>query len=122
MELNKVHSDLRRDIHVIKDLLEDDKEFSIITLNPGKAIGACSHSNDEEFFILKGEVLIFVGDERRRCSEGYHNKFDAGTPHGFYSEKGAIIIEYGISEQEKLENIKDKKMIEELNRINEVCL
>lgn len=118
MELNKVHSDERRSIHVIKDLLDDGKEFSIITLNPGKAVGGCIHSNDEEFIILKGDVLGFIGEERRIFKEGYNGTFYAGDSHGFYSEEGATIIEYGITEKEKLKNVKDEKMLKELNEIN----
>lgn len=118
MELNKVHSDERRDIHVITNLLDDGKEFSIITLNPRKAIGACSHTNEEDFFILKGEIILFIGDERNVVREGYHGKFSVGEVHGFYSEKGATIVEYGITEKEKLESIKDEKMLKELSEIN----
>lgn len=118
MKLINVHSDERRGIHVIKGLLDMNKEVSIITLNPGKAVGGCFHKNDEDFFILKGEVLVFVGEERHLYNEGYQGKFYAKEPHGFYSKKGAIIIEYGITEKEKLANIKDEKMLKELNEIN----
>lgn len=118
MELNKVHSDSRRTISVISGLLDGDKEFSIIELKPGKACGGCKHSNDENFIILRGNVLVFINDERMKCREGYNGMFYAGDVHGFYSEKGATIVEYGITEKEKLNNKKDKKMLKEIKAIN----
>lgn len=118
MEFKEVHSDERRTIHVLNGLLDDKKEFSIITLNPGKAIGGCYHKHDEKFIIIKGEVLIFVGEERIMCNEGYSGTFWAGKAHAFYSKNGATIIEYGITEEEKINSPKDKKMLEEVNRIN----
>lgn len=113
-----VSEDDRRSIYVTSELLKDKKEFSIIKLKPGKSCGGCKHSKDEEFYILEGDVIVFIGDERKTFKKGYGETFYAGDIHGFYSKKGATIIEFGITEQEKKKSIKDKKMLKELNEIN----
>lgn len=113
-----VSEDDRRSIFATNELLKDKKEFSVIKLKPGKACGGCKHKNDEEFYILEGEVVVFIGNQRILYKKGFGDKFYTGDTHAFYSEKGATIIEFGITEKQKKKSIKDKKMLKELNEIN----
>lgn len=119
MKLNEVHSDERRTISVISGLLEDEKEFNIIELKPGKAIGGCIHENDEYFVIIKGTVSVFIGHSEIVHHTGQSGVFLGGVAHGFYSEKGAIISEFGITEEEKIKSKKDKFLLIKLDNLNE---
>lgn len=47
LKINKVHEDERRSINVIPNLLSEGREFSIINLKKGKAIGGCFHKEKE---------------------------------------------------------------------------
>jgi len=120
MKLVKVHSDERRSISVLQNLLKDKKEFSIIEIKPGKALGGCLHENNEHFIVLEGEVEVFIGTMKVNCLAGYKGTFPLRTAHGFYSEKGAIVCEFGITEEEKKNSLKDETMLKEINEINNI--
>jgi mannose-6-phosphate isomerase-like protein (cupin superfamily) len=47
------------------------------------------HSREEEgFFILEGEITIFIGDQRLVASAGMFANMPVGTPHSFKNESG----------------------------------
>ena len=119
MKLTKVHEDKRRSINVIDGLLEDDKEFSIISLNKGKAIGGCMHKKKENFFVVKGKVFCKIGDLEMTLPEGNGGDIPANKPHMFYAMKeDCIIVEWGISAEAKQKDGKDFKMKEMVDKIN----
>ena len=87
MELNKVHEDERRAISVIDGLLEDNKEFSIIQLHKGKAIGGCKHKRKEYFCVVKGTVFAKLGDIEMIIPEGNGGEIEKNKPHMFHTIK-----------------------------------
>lgn len=115
IEFKEVHSDERRTIFVNNTLLKD-KEISIIKLKKGKAIGGCLHNKDEYYCILSGCVMVMNGVENIISMDGDSGIFRENTPHAFIAEEDSIIIEWGISPEDKKNNPKDEEM---LNRIKE---
>lgn len=116
MNFKLVSEDKRRKIYADTELLKG-KEVSIIELKKGKAIGGCIHKLDENFFILSGRVLVGIGMERTIYEEGYTGTFFSKEPHMFYALKDSIIIEYGLTLEEK-GNKKDARMLKEVNEYN----
>src|SRR3954453_3793989 len=54
-----------------------------LTLPRGAAPPMHSHPQDETFYVLEGEVAMWVGDETRTCRTGATGFAPAGTPHGW---------------------------------------
>lgn len=119
LEINKVHEDARRSIHIIKDLLPGGKEFSIININKGKAIGGCYHTQDEHWVVIQGLVEIWTGDKKIIANTGDSGLFPANTPHAFVALMDSIISEWGITTEEKERDVKDAEMRKHLDLINE---
>lgn len=120
MEFNSVSADERREILANTELLPEGKEVSIIKLKKGKAIGSCMHSSDEYWAVLDGCVLVSNGVVNTIALSPDSGTFYANTPHSFYAETDSIIMEWGISQQEKMNSPKDEDMlnrIKELNRL-----
>jgi mannose-6-phosphate isomerase-like protein (cupin superfamily) len=47
------------------------------------------HSREEEgFYILEGEITLFIGDQRLIASAGMFANMPVGTPHSFKNEGG----------------------------------
>ena len=119
LEFNQVHKDDRREILANTTLLSG-KEISIIKLNKKKAIGACKHPNDNEYWaVVSGEVIVSTGPENKVAFPGDAGIFPADTPHAFYALQDSIIFEWGISPESKKDSPKDLEM---LNRVNELNL
>ena len=117
MEFKNVSEDERRTIYANNKLL-NGKEISVITLHRGKACGGCIHSKDEYYCILKGLVTVMKGDKVFVEKVPSSGTFTKGTPHGFYALEESIIIEFGISPDEKKRNIKNKEMLEKIDKLN----
>lgn len=128
---NLVHSDDRREIYSNTDLL-NGKEVSIIKLNGGKAIGGCIHSKDEGFATLEGIGFIeYMGGEgcfykpkllgvfNTKSGNFCSGTISEGTPHAFFAEENSIIIEWGLTPEEKKNSLKDKELLGEVDEFNE---
>jgi mannose-6-phosphate isomerase-like protein (cupin superfamily) len=113
-----VSDDERRSIYANTEILSG-KEVSIIKLNKGKAIGGCLHNKDEYWCILSGEVIVSIGLENIVCMSPDSGTFYSGTPHAFYAMVDSIIMEWGISTEDKKDSPKDEDM---LNRVKELNL
>lgn len=111
----EVSKDDRRVIFANTDLL-NGKEVSIIKLKKGKAIGGCIHNKDEYYCILSGCVMVMNGVENTISMDGDSGIFRENIPHAFIAEEDSIIMEWGISPEDKKDNPKDEEM---LNRIKE---
>ena len=119
MKLVKVHSDDRRSIHVLQNLLKDKKEFSIIKLKKNKAIGGCMHNDKEYYIILEGKVMVRTNNSEIEGKMGDGGIFHKNTPHMFIGLEDSIICEFGITEDEKINSPKHIQMLEEVKRLNE---
>jgi mannose-6-phosphate isomerase-like protein (cupin superfamily) len=113
-----IHSDERRSIEANTSLLSG-KEISIIKLNKKKAIGGCLHHENEYWAVISGEVIVSTGPENKVAFPGDAGIFPADVPHAFYALQEAIIMEWGISPEDKKDSPKDPEM---LNRVNELNL
>ena len=120
MELIKAHEDNRRSIHIVDGLLNDNKEFSIIKLKKGKAIGGCKHSRIEYMCLLSGCIVTQLGDKDFVMFPGESKEILPYVPHMFVAEDDSIICEWGITTEEKENNKKDEKMLVLVNEINHV--
>jgi len=109
INFERVSEDVRRTILANSSLLSG-KEVSIIQLKRGKAIGGCLHNQDEYFVVLDGCVLVSNGTENTVCMAPDSGIFYSGTPHAFYGTDDSIIIEWGISEEDKKDSKKDEEM------------
>ena len=115
-----VHSDARRSIFANDELLKDKKEISFIKLNKGKAIGGCIHDKNEYMCVIDGEVLVLLGDKRFMMGRGHSICIPANTPHTFMSAEEALIMEWGITAEEKQLGAKgkDQTHTEFIKRVN----
>jgi len=111
------HSDERRTIYANTELL-NGKEISIIKLNKGKAIGGCIHPKDEYWVVLSGCVLVSTGVVNTIARSPDSGTFYANTPHAFYAEDDSIIMEWGISPEDKLNSPKDEEMLKRIKELN----
>lgn len=119
LKIDKVHEDERRSIDVIPNLLTEEREFSIIRLNKGKAVGGCFHSETEYFCIIKGKVFVVLGDFEGIMYPGMGDKILPNTPHLFEAiGEDAIIAEWGIKTIDKGLDKKDIKLKELVDKIN----
>jgi mannose-6-phosphate isomerase-like protein (cupin superfamily) len=116
MDFKEVSSDERRTIYADETIL-DGKEISIIKLNKGKAIGGCIHSLPEKYFILSGDVSIGTGILRVRKKAPYCGTFPSGVPHMFYAFEDSVIIECGLTIEEK-GNLKDEYLLNVVKELN----
>jgi mannose-6-phosphate isomerase-like protein (cupin superfamily) len=56
---------------------------------PGGGSPPHVHSREEEgFYILEGEITLFIGDRRLIVSAGMFANMPVGTPHSFKNESG----------------------------------
>lgn len=118
MELKKIHEDQRGFIYVVKDLLENDKEFSFLELKKGYARGGCYHSKDEFFLVIKGKIKVILDNEEKIFSQGESALIPAGVSHAFISLEDSIVSEWGITTQEKEEDVKDPELRSKVDEIN----
>lgn len=119
MEFKEVSSDERRTILADTSLL-DGKEISIIQLKKGKAVGGCIHKNDEYYCVISGCVVITKDVENTIGMAGDAGTFYTGVAHAFFAEEDSIIMEWGLTPEEKKDDIKDPnllKLVKELNLV-----
>jgi hypothetical protein len=120
MEFKEVHSDERRKIFANSELL-NGKEISIIKLNKLKAIGGCIHNKLEYFAVISGCVLVCKGKELPEVMlPGESGEFEKGTPHAFIADEDSIIMEWGITEEDKKKSKKDKFLLNVVNEMNRI--
>lgn len=113
-----VNSDDRRRVFVNNGLLKD-KEISIIELKKGKAIGGCLHNNREYYVILAGTVEVHKKNKPIVLEiEGCTGTFNPKEAHMFRAYEDSIIMEYGLTTEEKLKDKKDEEMRKEMENIN----
>jgi len=118
MEFEVVSRDERRTIFVNNTLLKD-KEISIIKLNKGKAIGGCLHNNREYYVILSGTVEVHKKNKPIVLElEGCAGTFNPKEAHMFVAYEDSLIMEYGLTTEEKLKDKKDEEMRKEMENIN----
>ena len=114
----EVHSDARRTIFANSDILKG-KEISLINLNKLKAIGGCIHDKNEHCMLLSGTAILFLNDQCISMSLNESYIIPKDTPHAFVSLfEEAIIMEWGITEEEKKNNKKDKYLLNLINSLN----
>lgn len=116
MEFKEVSVDERRSIFVNDKILEDDKEVSIIKLKKGKAIGGCIHSEEENFYIIKGNVMVKGCQFDGVYTQGEAGIFPPDAPHMIYAREDSIVLEMGIKAKDKKK--KDKEMKKEVDKLN----
>lgn len=122
INFNFEHGDDRRDIFANQDLL-GGKEWSIIKLKKGKAIGGCFHSVDENWAVISGSVIISqkLGEliENKVCAPGDAGTFYAGNGHNMHALEDSIVLEWGVTKDEKQLNQKEPEMLQIVKDINE---
>ena len=118
MKFSLVHSDDRRDIHLIDGLLDEGKEFTIIRLNKNKAVGGCVHHTKEYFCVIKGTIKVDMGNYWKDVlyKTGDSGEIYAKMPHMFYALEDSIVIEWGVPASDKKEH--NKEMREKVDKIN----
>lgn len=121
MKIKEISSDDRRVIHLIENIA-GDREFTIIHLKKGKAIGGCIHKADEHFFVVSGKVFAILDINGNFLkflkSEGDSGLILKGQGHAFHALEDSILIEFGPTKEEKdfgNYNKELKKLVEEIN-------
>ena len=120
VELKKLHEDNRGAIHLVKNLLEDEKEFTFLELKKGSARGGCLHSNNEHFVVIKGKIIFIHGEKEEILTAGDSRIIEALKPHAFISLEDSIVSEWGITTTEKEQDVKDKNLRERIDEINKL--
>ena len=121
MELKKIHEDNRGYIYLVKDLLEDNKEFTLLQTKKGFARGGCLHSKNENLVVIKGKIKFIWGEEEKIMNAGESFVIPAYKPHAWVAMEDSITSEWGITSKEKEADKKDpklRKIIDELNSKN----
>jgi len=118
-ELKKIHEDKRGGIYLVKNLLEDQKEFTFMEIKAGYARGGCLHSNDEYFVVIKGRVKYICGDEERELVAGNSGVIPAFKPHAFIGVEDSIVSEWGITSEEKERDAKDEHLRAHVDQLNQ---
>jgi len=118
LELNKIHTDQRGYIYLVKDLLKNDKEFTFLEIKKGYARGGCLHSKDENFVVIKGQVKVICGNREWEAKQGDSGVFPAFEPHAFIALEDSIVSEWGITTEEKEMDKKDPKLREIIDQAN----
>jgi hypothetical protein len=133
MNLTKVHEDARGAIHLIENLLPNNKEFTILEIKKGYARGGCYHKSIENWVVIKGIVRVGTYDVANftngvtsdnivhsniGASTGTSGVFRPGIAHYFEATEDAIVIEFGVATAEKIENLKFEPLFEIVQRIN----
>ena len=75
------------------------EHFARITLKPGDTNNMHIHKDAEQvYFIIQGEGVVQVGEEREKVSAGDAIFLPGNVPHGFYNtgDKVAIIYLIGV--------------------------
>lgn len=121
MELKKIHEDDRGYIYLVKDLLDDNREFTFLEIKNGYARGGCLHSEDEYFIVLKGKIRYIHGNLEETVSMGESRTIPAGEPHAFVALEDSIVSEWGITTEEKERGGRDQEMRKMLDEINKKC-
>lgn len=119
MKLEKIHEDQRGYIYLVKNLLENNKEFTFLEVKKGFARGGCLHSRDEFFVVVKGKIRYIHGEQEEIVSHGESRKIPAGEPHAFIGIEDSIVSEWGITSDEKALDKKDSRLREQIDKINE---
>ena len=118
MELRKIHEDQRGFIYLVKDLLENNKEFTFLEIKKGLARGGCYHTKNENFVVIKGKVKVICGSKTWEAIQGDSGTFPAFEPHAFEALEDSIVSEWGITTEEKERDVKNpelRKIIDEIN-------
>ena len=118
MELKKIHEDQRGYIYLVKDLLEDNKEFTLLETKKGFARGGCLHSKDEYLVVIKGKIKFICGDEEKELKQGESCVIPAYNPHAWIALEDSITSEWGITTEEKEMDKKDPKLREIIDKAN----
>ncbi len=76
------------------------KHFARVTLKPGETNNLHTHKDAEQvYFVLTGDGVVQVGDERQEASAGDAIFLPAGVPHGFFNTgtKTVILLLVGVA-------------------------
>jgi len=114
----KLHEDKRGAIYLVRDLLDDSREFTFLELKKGLARGGCTHLEDEYFAVIKGKLKLILGENERICCTGESGVISKNTPHAFIALEDSIFSEWGIKTSEKEKDTKDKMLRERVDKIN----
>lgn len=118
MNLENIHEDERGYICLVKDLLENGKEYTFMEIKKGYARGGCLHTNDENFVVIEGKVRYICGVEERILRTGDAGRIPANKPHAFIAIENSIVSEWGITSEEKKIDKKDPGLRGLVDRIN----
>ena len=118
MKIKKIHEDKRGYIYLVKNLLEDNKEFTFLEIKKGFARGGCLHSNEEYFVVISGKIRYIHGKKEEILSMGQSRKIPSFEPHAFFALEHSIVSEWGVDKSKSENNRKDSKLRAEVDRIN----
>lgn len=117
VEFKEVHSDERRTIYADETLL-DGREISIIKLNKGKAIGGCYHTCWEHMCVLDGQIFVKIGNMEAVFKTGDSFSIPPLVPHLFWASKDSLVMEWGVTTEDKKNDNKHPDMRAYVNRVN----
>ncbi len=117
LDLKKVHEDDRGYIYLVRNLLENNKEFTFLETKKGFARGGCLHPKDEYVVVLKGKIKLILGNEEKELVTGQSMKIPANKTHAWVALEDSILSEWGVTEEEKKE--RDLELRKIIDRINE---
>jgi perosamine synthetase len=117
LNMKKIHEDNRGYIYLIKNLLEDKKEFTFLETKKGFARGGCLHPKDEYLVVVKGRIKLILGEDEIEMKTGESIKIPANKSHAWIALEDSILSEWGVTEEEKKE--RDLELRKVIDRINE---
>ena len=116
LSMKKIHEDKRGYIFLVKNLLENNKEFTFLETKKGFARGGCLHPKDEYVVVLKGKIKLILGNEEIELNTGESIKIPANKTHAWVALRRLHPSEWGVTEEEKKErDLELRKIIDKIN-------
>jgi len=120
MLFEKIHSDIRGEIYIFKESIQYP-EITLLKTIKGFARGGCIHNiNCEYFCVLEGKVK-YVYENKNKIIKKYMKVGEVlvipkSTPHYFISITDSLVIEWGVTEEErKVKHPKFREIVENIN-------
>jgi len=91
MEVNKINSDRRGDVFLVKS---KDREFLLLEINKGFIRGGDFHNTIQYNFILEGRVREVTTKEEKILEANQGSTIEAGVPHYIEAIEDSIVLEW----------------------------
>lgn len=126
MKFEKIHEDVRGEIYLILEALQEGRELTLFTTHKGYARGGCIHrKSGENCVVIKGVIKYWIGDkEPIIMTQGSTCYIEPNMSHYFVAlTDETVVMEWGALPEEKKEKHPPSRVLVDninLKRVNEL--